>query len=73
MMARKDLEEMYEMVHVGDSVELIGQRNEETAELFGEPKPAAAEQPVVVASAAPEAAPSEATNEVAAGVVVSAN
>ena len=72
-MARKDLEEMYEMVHVGDSVELIGQRNEETAELFGEPKPATAEQPVVVASAAPEAAPSEATNEVAAGVVVSAN
>ena len=54
-MAKKDLEEMYEMVSVGDTVELIGQRNEETAQLFGEQKPAAAEQPVVVASAAPAA------------------
>ena len=25
--------------HVGDTVELIGQRNEETAQLFGEQKP----------------------------------
>jgi lipoprotein-anchoring transpeptidase ErfK/SrfK len=66
-MARKDLEEMYEMVHVGDSVELIGQRNEETAQLFGEPKPAAVEQPMVVASAAPVAASSEAANEVVMG------
>ena len=33
-MARKDLEEMYEMVSVGDTVELVGQRNEETAQLF---------------------------------------
>ncbi|MBS1802446.1 MAG: L,D-transpeptidase [Acidobacteria bacterium] len=72
-MARKDLEEMYEMVHVGDSVELIGQRNEETAELFGEPKPVTAEQPVVLASATPEPMPSETTNEVAAGVVAVAN
>jgi hypothetical protein len=51
-------------VHVGDSVELIGQRNEETAQLFGEQKPAAVEQPMVVASAAPVAASSEAANEV---------
>jgi len=34
-MARKDLEELYPMVQVGDTVELIGQRNEETAQLFG--------------------------------------
>ena len=33
-MAKKDLEEMYEMVSVGDTVELVGQRNEETAQLF---------------------------------------
>ena len=65
-MARKDLEEMYEMVHVGDAVELVGQRNEETAQLFGEQKPAAVEQPMVVASSAPVAASSEAANEVVA-------
>lgn len=35
-MARKDLEELYPMVQVGDMVELIGQRNEETALLFGD-------------------------------------
>lgn len=52
-MAKKDLEEMYEMVSVGDTVELVGQRDEETAQLFGEPKPAATDQPVVTASAAP--------------------
>lgn len=59
-MARKDLEEMYEMVHVGDTVELIGERNEETAQLFGGPKPAMG-QPAVVASAAPVATGSEMT------------
>jgi lipoprotein-anchoring transpeptidase ErfK/SrfK len=52
-MAKKDLEEMYEMVSVGDTVELVGQRDEETAQLFGEPKPAAIDQPAVTASAAP--------------------
>src|SRR5215469_16092545 len=31
-MAKSDLEEMYEMVRVGDEVELIGQRNEQTAQ-----------------------------------------
>ena len=65
-MARKDLEEMYEMVHVGDMVELIGQRNEETAQLFGEQKPAMVEQPVVVASAAAVSADSEVANELVA-------
>ena len=65
-MARKDLEEMYEMVHVGDTVELIGQRNEEPAQLLSEQTPAAVEQPMVVASAAPAAASSEAANEVVA-------
>ena len=64
-MARKDLEEMYEMVHVGDTVELIGERNEETAQLFEEPKPTI-EQPVVVASVAAVPVISEATSEVAA-------
>jgi hypothetical protein len=35
-MAKADLEEMYELVAVGDTVELVGERNEETAQLFGE-------------------------------------
>jgi lipoprotein-anchoring transpeptidase ErfK/SrfK len=34
-MAKADLEELYPMVSEGDTVELVGQRNEETAELFG--------------------------------------
>lgn len=65
-MARKDLEEMYELVRVGDSVELIGERNEETAQLFEEQKPASVDQPVVMASATPMAAASEVANEVVA-------
>jgi hypothetical protein len=62
-MARKDLEELYPMVEVGDTVELIGQRNEETAQLFGDgPMQIPAAQPATltaVASAAqvPIAAP----------------
>ncbi len=35
-MARADLEEFYELVAAGDTVELVGQRNEETARLFGD-------------------------------------
>jgi lipoprotein-anchoring transpeptidase ErfK/SrfK len=65
-MARKDLKEMYAMVSVGDTVELIGQRNEETAQLFGEQKPATVEQPMLVASAAPVPVITETTNEVVA-------
>jgi lipoprotein-anchoring transpeptidase ErfK/SrfK len=65
-MARKDLEEMYELVSVGDTVELIGQRNEETAQLFGEQKAPAMEQPLVIASAAPMPLTSETTGEVVA-------
>jgi len=34
-MARADLEELYPLVAVGDTVELVGERNEETAQLFG--------------------------------------
>jgi lipoprotein-anchoring transpeptidase ErfK/SrfK len=72
-MAKKDLEEMYAMVSVGDTVELVGQRNEETAELF-EQKPvvAGAQEPVVTASATP--APMTTTTEAATeGVAVTAN
>lgn len=65
-MARKDLEEMYEMVTVGDTVELVGQRNDETAQLFGEQKPVNVAQPVVIASAAPTPVVPEIADEVVA-------
>jgi lipoprotein-anchoring transpeptidase ErfK/SrfK len=67
-MAKKDLEELYPMVEVGDTVELIGQRNQETAQLFGVgPMPAAqpailtavasvAQAPVVAPAAVPQVA-----------------
>ena len=53
-MAKADLEEFYTMVAVGDTVRLIGHRDEETARLFGsaeEPAPAAATDPVQTARA----------------------
>jgi lipoprotein-anchoring transpeptidase ErfK/SrfK len=58
-MAKADLEEFYAMVEVGDTVELVGNRNEETARLFGdEEKPSApAAQTVVAAAATPVAVP----------------
>ena len=53
-MAKADLEEFYAMVRVGDTVELVGERNEETARLFGGDSPAMPEtadtvEPVVTA------------------------
>ena len=47
-LARPDLEELYAQVSVGDTVVLVGQRNEQTAALFGNGKPLvpAATQPV---------------------------
>jgi hypothetical protein len=61
-MAKADLEEFYGLVGVGDTVEIVGERNEETAKLFGDPeKPVAApaQQPILTAMAAPEAAPAQ--------------
>jgi hypothetical protein len=56
-MAKADLEEFYELVAVGDTVKLVGQRNEETAQLFGaDQAPAAAAQPTLVTKAEPAAA-----------------
>jgi len=53
-MARANLEEFYDLVAVGDTVELIGERNQETAQLFGDGRnPAAAiAQPALTATAA---------------------
>jgi lipoprotein-anchoring transpeptidase ErfK/SrfK len=55
-MAKADLEELYELVAVGDTVELVGQRNEETAQVFdGVAKPA--ETPTMTAQATASAQP----------------
>jgi lipoprotein-anchoring transpeptidase ErfK/SrfK len=52
-MARTDLEEFYDLVSVGDTVELIGQRNEQTARLFGNSEnPVPTPQPTITATAA---------------------
>jgi lipoprotein-anchoring transpeptidase ErfK/SrfK len=59
-MAKADLEELYPQVAVGDTVELIGQRDEETAEIFGgaaAPAPASAQESTqLAANPAPPAA-----------------
>ena len=48
-MAKADLEEFYELVAAGDTVRLIGQRNNETAQLFGtDPMQAPASHPAAV-------------------------
>ena len=75
-MARKDLEEMYEMVGVGDTVKLVGERNEETAQLFRvEQKPvvAGAQEPVVTASITPAATTTTTAETVTEGVAVAGN
>jgi len=61
-MSQADLEEFYGLVAAGDTVELVGERNEETAQLFGDGQnPAAATaKPIQTATAAPAAVPVEA-------------
>ena len=60
-MATADLEELYPLVAEGDTVELIGQRNEETAQLFGNGEnPATPAQPILVVTA-PVQTPSQAS------------
>ncbi len=58
-MAKADLEDLYPRVSVGDAVELIGHRNDETAQIFGAPAPFAqpVSQPVLASVAPAPAAP----------------
>jgi hypothetical protein len=51
-MAKKDLEEFFEMVRPGDVVEIRAERDDETSELFGTPAPSkpAQNKPVVMAA-----------------------
>jgi hypothetical protein len=65
-MAKADLEELYALVQVGDTVELIGERNEDTARLFGDgpklgaPATVDPEEPVLAVEIAPdETAPAQ--------------
>jgi lipoprotein-anchoring transpeptidase ErfK/SrfK len=73
-MAKADLENLYPQVAVGDSVEFIGHRNEETARLFGEgAMPGATAQPVLAKSAPlPAAEPALATQSAPAEAVPAA-
>jgi len=52
-MAKRDLEELFELVEVGDVVVIRGERDEEVAGIFGEERPRE-----TVASAAPVTADS---------------
>ena len=64
-MARPDLDELYTMVAVGDTVRLIGHRDEETSRLFGPAEIAApAAQPVLTANTEAAPAASEASDPV---------
>ncbi len=56
-MAKKDLEEFFEMVRPGDAVEIRSERDEETAEIFGTNVPAQSAQSKPVVMASNEAAP----------------
>ena len=75
-MAQKDLEEIYELVSAGDTVELVGQRNEETAQLFGGDQKrvvAGAQEPVVMASITPAATTTTTTEAATEGLAVTGN
>jgi hypothetical protein len=65
-MGKADIEDLYSRVEVGDQVEIVGQRNDETAMLFGAPQnaPAAQAQPAMVLAKAngPAPAATPATN-----------
>lgn len=74
-MAKGDLEELYGLVAVGDTVELIGRRNDETAALFGAAAPAVAQpQPAVLAQtdSTPDPAPAPARPDLPLPTVMAA-
>lgn len=61
-MAKADLEELYPQVAVGDPVELVGHRDEETARLFGGATPAGVTQPQLAKNAPGPLAPAAETS-----------
>lgn len=59
---RRDLDRLFAQVHAGDTVVIIGQRNEETAAIFRvSPTPQGATAPVLAAEAAPEKSSAQST------------
>jgi hypothetical protein len=58
-MGKADIEDLFSRVDVGDQVEIVGQRNDETVRLFGAPQvaPAAQAQPAMVLAKANSPAP----------------
>jgi hypothetical protein len=57
-MSRRDLEELFAQIRPGDTVEILGDRNQETAALFGTPAaPAAAPAPTQTVAAQAEPGP----------------
>ncbi len=67
-MGRRDLEALFAQVKTGDVVEIVGERNAETAALFGGPAlPGVAAAPVV-AKAEPQAAPGTRTVDAAPAI-----
>lgn len=73
-MRQKDLEELFAEVRSGDTVEIVGERNEETAEIFGSPLApgAASTTQVETAQAGPETTGQSAVSDAAAAAVVTA-
>jgi hypothetical protein len=70
-MAKADLEELYPLVAEGDTVELVGTRNEETAQLFDGSLLGPAAQPATQTNVA-STAPAQATPQTSAAVVTAA-
>ena len=66
-LAKKDLEELFEIVRPGDAVDIRGERDEQTAQLFGTPEPVvvAANRPFPTdgKDRAPEASPEQSVSD----------
>jgi lipoprotein-anchoring transpeptidase ErfK/SrfK len=73
-MGQKDLEELFAEMRSGDTVEIVGERNEETASIFGQPMTpgAASAAQVVTAKAAPAESEQSPAADVAATAMVTA-
>jgi hypothetical protein len=73
-MGQKDLEDLFALVRSGDTVEIVGERNEETAAIFGQPVTpgAASAAQVATAQAGPETTEQSPAADVAATALVTA-
>lgn len=60
-MAQQDLEQLFAQVRTGDTVEILGERDEQTAALFGTPETAVTPAAVVVARNTAEPSATEAS------------